>query len=366
MYMKNGVLVKGPPPKTLGTGPKVITHRAQKTIVAPSSRRLDALINGRARICVKRSLGGLGDIIMATPVSRGAKRKYPNCHVTYAVPADYAGGDLIALLENIPYIDEVIDYRLIDRDDFDAFTDITRVGLSDERSYTQPLNRIDLFAQACGVPLFGDSLPIYCMTEEEREWGKGFVEKHVSSSAPAGTIAIHLRSNDPKRTWPAHRVREFLSLARENGYHCFLFGWGDTADDWRIAGTTVAFDYKLRQAAAIMEHCDVLVCPDSCLLHLGGALNMRIVSLFGSMPLSCRINHYPNAIAVVNQQLSCIGCVYAGCTNNFYCMSSIFPQAVLAAVKQKLKDEFRIPGGPTDDPIHPGASKARHVKTFAI
>jgi ADP-heptose:LPS heptosyltransferase len=367
MFMKNGVWTKGPPPKTRLKGPKVITHRSQRSLVATSGGRLDALLKGNARICVFRSLGGLGDIIMATPIAKGAKRKFPKCHVTYAIPSDYANGDLLDLLLHIPYIDEIIDYKLVNRDDYDSFTNITRVGLDRERPYEHFPNRIDLFAQACAIPLYGDYTPLYTMLEEEDSWGKEFVKKHVGPRGAKGTIAIHLRSNDPKRTWPKNKVREFVNLARQRGYFSFLFGWGDDPNEWTLAGSTKVFDYKIRQAAAVMKNCDVLVCPDSSLLHLGGALNMKTVALFGSMPPDCRINRYPNAIAIVNQQISCLGCVYASCSNSYYCMSSLLPSAVLTAVERKIMDKvFYSPQESKEVDIQPEISAKRSIDTFAI
>lgn len=368
MWLKNGVLTKGPSPKSgSGQGPRIVSHRSQKTIVPPAARRLDSFANGDFRVCIKRSLGGLGDIIMATPIAKGAKRKWPNCHVTYAVPIDYANGDLVALLEHNPYIDEVIDYRLITRDHYDSFTDITTVGLSDEKPYTFPPNRIDLFARAAGFPLFQDFLPTYVVTEEEDKWGKEFVDKALNQRKVEGKIAVHVRSNDPKRTWPPNRLREFLHLAKQNNFACFLFGWGDSPNEWRLAGTTQVFDYKIRQAAAIIKHCDVVVVPDSSILHLAGALNKKIVSLFGSMPPSCRINHYPNAVAVVNQNLACLGCIYAACPNNTYCMSSITAEAVLSACRLKIQSPLVDPASIShDEMIRSGTPKVKKLSTFAI
>ncbi len=316
---------------------------------------------------VHNSLGGLGDIIMATPIARGAKRKYPGSHVTYAVPTDYAGGDLVALLEHNPFIDEIIDYSLVSRDDYDTFTDITRTGLSEEMTNKLPPNRIDLFANAAGIPLFGNFLPVYVMTEEERAWGEEYVKKATERKEYKGLISLHLGSRDPKRSWPHHRIREFIQIAKDAGYFTFLYEWGATADEWRFAGTNQVFDYGIRQAAAIIAATDLVVCPDSMILHLSGALNMRIVSLFGSMPPSCRINHYPNAVAVVNQQISCLGCIYGSCSNNFYCMSSLMPQSVLASVEQSMRRDIVEPSTKAiQEFIQPGVAIPKSIKTFTM
>lgn len=303
---------------------------------------------------------------MATPIARGVKRKFPKSHITYAIPTDYAEGNLMALLYNNPYIDEIIDYRLVIRDDYDSFTDITRTGLSEEKSFSKFPNRIDLFARACSIPLYNNYRPIYIATEEENSWGKDWVKRTLGERKPGALIGIHLRSNDPKRTWPAFRVREFVDLARKEGYFSLIFGWGDSADEWRLAGSEEVFGFGIREAAAILKQCDILVCPDSALLHLGGALNIKTVSLFGSMPPGSRINHYPNCIAVVNQQLSCLGCVYSKCENGYYCMSSLLPQAVLNAVERQLEAPIARDEIPERESSAKDGSFNKTINTFEI
>lgn len=348
MHNKNGILTRGAPPKNVGrqrgTSVKrpqeIIKHRPFATRAKSQAGNIDALLKGGTiSIAYGRTMGGLGDIIMMTPIARGAKKKYPNCHVTCFVDTESYNGDLANVLLYNPYIDEIVDYRTIRKDDYHIFSDITKAGLQFELPYTVFPNRIDLFARAAKIPLFGQPTPILVLSEAEEQFGRTFVDNNVGAAKPAGKIAVHIRSNDPKRTWPQANLLKFLNLAHQNNYHCFLFGWHDNPNEWNLPGVTQVFDYNIRHAAAILKECDVLVCPDSSMLHVGGALNMKMVTLFGSMPPACRINHYHNAIAIINQKIPCIGCVYSACNNRFYCMQSIFPEVVLKAVRQKLRDE---------------------------
>lgn len=369
MYMKGGIWVKGPPPRQgqpPKKAPKIIKHRSQQTPTMSRGSRMDALLAGEARICVYRNLGGLGDILMATPIAKGAKKKYPKCHVTYAVDTKYANGGLLALLENNPYIDEIIDYTLFKREDYDVYGDITRVGLPEEKPYTIPPNRIDLFAQSMGIPLFGDFLPTYIVTEEERQDAFKWMDRNLNGINCKALIAVHTRSNDPKRTWPKQNVMRFVDLARRSGYHCLIFGWGDPRDEWNLAGSTRVFDFPTRKAAAILDQCDVLVCPDSMMLHLGGALSMKMVSIFGAMPPACRINHYQNAVAVVNTQLACLGCIYSQCDKNFMCMQSVTEQQVLQSVEKQLESELKLPGESNKEITDTVSPIKRRVKSFQI
>ncbi len=55
------------------------------------------------------------------------------------------------------------------------------------------------------------------------------------------------------------------------------------------------------------EQIDVVVCPDSALLHLAGALNKKIVTIFGPIPPQSRINYYANATVLI-KRLPCQYC----------------------------------------------------------
>ncbi len=351
MYKKEGILVKGPPPANVGRQKGSSTKRRQEIVKhrpfvsrnRTQAGNIDELLKSGGkgvRICLQRTLGGLGDIIMTTPIARGAKRKYPNCHVTYSVDTKAYNGAYADVLLYNPYIDEIIDYTIARKDDYHIFSDVTRSGLEYELPYTIFPNRIDLFARSAKIPLFGQALPILVLTETEETFGKTFVQNAIHKKDPTALVAVQIRSNDPKRTWPKENLLAFLNLAYKEGLHVFLFGWGDSSTEWNLPGVTQVFEHPVRHAAAILKQCDVLVCPDSSMLHIGGALNMKMVSLFGSMPPASRINHYKNAIAVINQKIPCIGCVYSACNNRYYCMTSISPQSVIKAVYKKLSDSY--------------------------
>jgi heptosyltransferase-2 len=65
---------------------------------------------------------------------------------------------------------------------------------------------------------------------------------------------------------------------------------------------------SLTDTAALVQQMDVVICPDSSMLHVAGALNKKIVTIFGPIPPQSRINHYPNATAVF-LDLPCKNCV---------------------------------------------------------
>ena len=47
--------------------------------------RLDKLLRSASpKICIKRRLGGIGDVLMTTPLIKAMKMLIPQCHLIYA------------------------------------------------------------------------------------------------------------------------------------------------------------------------------------------------------------------------------------------------------------------------------------------
>jgi ADP-heptose:LPS heptosyltransferase len=53
-----------------------------------------------------------------------------------------------------------------------------------------------------------------------------------------------------------------------------------------------------RQSAAVAQTCDVIVAPDSALMHLAGTLGLPCVALFGPIPAALRTAYYPSVTAL--------------------------------------------------------------------
>ena len=67
-------------------------------------------------------------------------------------------------------------------------------------------------------------------------------------------------------------------------------------------------DLALPETAALVEQTDLVICPDSSMLHLAGALGKKIVTIFVPIPPMSRINHYYNTTAV-RVDMPCHPCV---------------------------------------------------------
>jgi heptosyltransferase-2 len=281
---------------------------------------------------------------MTTPLTKAIKTLIPHCHLVYATDLEYSQGALADIINHNPYVDELIPFNRIQESEYDYSVDVTATGLRREKSGVTPPNRIDMFAEEVGVDISADPLPIYVVQQEERERAKAELRELVELRRGQKLIAIQAKSNDARRTWPLdHMARLLTLLSAEERIQTLFFDWGDTTSRWSPPpGGRVhfLFNRNLADVAALMEQCDLVVCPDSALLHLAGALQKKIVAIFGPIPPVSRMNYYSNSTAVA-RQLPCQPCWYSPrCTRSgaakLECLTGISPESVLQAVKERL------------------------------
>lgn len=291
----------------------------------------------RAKVCIIRSVGGVGDIIMTTPIVRQLKEEFPECTMTYATDRHTTDEDVYyQLLKNASFVDNIVDARYVDRSKYDGVVDISSVCIRHENSNQSLLNRIDIFARACGVNHLKNPVPFYKVEDSERVCAQTTVGPFKAEGRK--TLLMHTASFDAKRTWNPKRQNEFLKLISEARPDIQVL----LSDFNRIISNKKQYPVQLvsgsiRDLAALINECDLFLGPDSGPMHLAGALKKRSIVLFGSIPPAARINYYKSHSAVVAEpKLNCLGCWYAACGINFKCMMDITAEQVLKKIQEIL------------------------------
>lgn len=342
--MKHGVLM--PRMKRSDAPARVVNARSKRRVEAPTVR-LDRLLKSSSpKICIKRRLGGIGDVLMSTPLLKAIKVAIPHCRLIYATDMKYSQGALADIIRHNPYVDELIPFHEANDATYDYAVDITATGLRRETPGSIPPNRIDMFAEAVGIDISADPVPIYIVEKKERKWA----EKFLSNVKGKKLIAIQTRSNDARRTWPQGHVSKLLELlAKEEDYHVLVFDWGDTVNKWKsheCKNIQLVADLELVKVASLIDQCDVVVCPDSGILHLAGALQKKIVTIFGPIPPESRVNYYANT-TVLTKRVPCQYCWYnPRCVKNdndqFRCLVGVSPEEVKAAIQRKIVEPYKM------------------------
>jgi len=230
---------------------------------------------------------GAGDVIMSTPAVREARRRLPGAKIAYAtLPAN------LELLEGIDFVDEKLDVHELDfiPGKYDLIVNWSRAveNYSLERNR---LPRIDSFAAHIGLGELADRRPEFHLAREDREFASEFL-----SGRGEKFVGYVMQAAAWNRTWPLWKVpqlceRIFRLLA---GYKVILVDAQDESgfdapNVINACGKTQSF----KQAAALLERCELVITQDTGMAHACGAMGVKTLVLAGSIPPDRRFSGHP-------------------------------------------------------------------------
>jgi len=340
------------------------------------------------RILIIR-LSSIGDIILATPVPRILKNKFPAAELDFIVKKQFA-----PLLQDNPYIDHILSLdtgngrselarlknQLLARN-YDLVVDIhnnfrshlLKTGLPGikvtykkyafrrfllvkfgwnlyrsvipvTRRYLDSLATFGISDDGLGPQLFIDPATLQRMDKLLQEKGLYTTRPVICMAPGAGYFT---------KRWP---VEYFTQLAerciKELNAQIVLLG---SAQDQQLtrqitvhladnAALDLAGSLEIMETAGVLNRADLVVSNDSGLMHLAAALKKKTVAVFGST--TRELGFFPdNPLARVmeNNALPCRPCSHIGrkkCPKqHFKCMRDILPDTVFQAVRELLRNE---------------------------
>lgn len=103
---------------------------------------------------------------------------------------------------------------------------------------------------------------------------------------------------------------------------------------------TLAGKTTLRQLAAVLKRCELLITNDNGAMHVGVAQDIPVVAVFGSTTLGLGYGPFTSRAVVVERPLECRPCGKHGHRDcplgHFNCMKQISAEDVLAAVEEQM------------------------------
>ena len=322
------------------------------------TRALSINPNADWKIVIWRPRGGIGDMLMLTPTFQALKRELPNSHITLVTSFEYLSGVLVDILDGNPYIDEIVDVRSWDHNNqADILINEADACVSEEIPGAFPPNRINMFASKAGVRI-EDEKVFYKVKPQELENAADFalqrrmhMRDHIFLYQPFASSI--------QRSPEIRQNKRILSKIHKRWPNSMILvpthatDWGGDVD-FNLIGCEQLKNYNIRLLASIMyETVDVVICPDSSLLHLAGALEKPTVALFGPTPSQCRIDHYPKVIGIDAGKGICKGrwpCWYSQCQFGKICWKSLEDDVIINAIERALKGDFTT-AGPKKGPI---------------
>jgi heptosyltransferase II len=330
-------------------------------------------------------LSALGDTVMMIPILRQLRKDLPGTEI-YMLTTKLNSG----VVKNCPYIDKLLLLDLynpfkflkgifeLHRIEFDYIIDFEqRIRISGLISYflkapqkigfktpgfhrhflytNTIVHRFDCHQFDCMAELVKDIIgPVndrsieFWITDSDLKSADAFLQRNGLQNKPLvvlhpGCGAEYL-SGARAREWPLEnyaKLGDFLSQA--HGMTVFISGsLSEQAKAEKVqsmmSARTIMLVGKadLGQLAAILKRSRLLVCADTGIMHLGAAVGVKTVALFGpNTPLRCQplSGHF----VTVKSDLPCMPCVVFGSDkpgcSSFNCMRSL----TFESVKQKIQ-----------------------------
>jgi heptosyltransferase II len=134
-----------------------------------------------------------------------------------------------------------------------------------------------------------EARPFIHLTDDDRRFAEEFIQAHGCSGAVIG-IQPGTSAAMRWKQWPIDRYREVVErlLVEQHGAHIILFGAPNEremieamADGLGSRVCIAAGRTTVKQVAALIERCAVLVCNDSGLMHTAVAVSTPVVAIYG-------------------------------------------------------------------------------------
>lgn len=317
--------------------------------------------------------GGVGDLVVFTPVLRALKEKY-RCYITFLTPRNYE------ILSGLPYIDEIIflkrgiflgRYRCIHKlakQDIIIFSDwepqlllmafflkvpyiagVSREGhkfsnlldkkilpdIYDSKKYMARIHA-DVIEDALGIDLEGEMENTDVAIPGKDD--KATVDRMLAGMGiqPEDKyILLSPFTGLPEKNWSVEKARNFVTLAEKKyDLPIIVIGTGEYLEEARmISKRCLAGETTLLQLVELIKRAECLVASDSGPMHIAGAVGTPVVALFGlDLPLRWAPKHNCRSVYL---NCKCSPCSYdeaRQCKNKVECMRNISVEMVMKAM----------------------------------
>jgi hypothetical protein len=154
----------------------------------------------------------------------------------------------------------------------------------------------------------------------------------------AGAVGFAPEAGHPSREWPAQYSTTLAEHLK--GSPLVLLGTSPTPP--LACALDTRGRLKLEELLGLLQVLRLLICMDSGMLHLGAALGVPTVCVFGGITPEFRIQESQRVLAL-QAELDCCPCdKRETCDGRFDCIKTVTPRAVLDAVEDCLASTARI------------------------
>ncbi len=224
------------------------------------------------KICILRSCGGYGDILVSRMIFEDLKKKYPQFHITYAVPEPY-----LQILKDHPYIDNVIDLKEFDKKKYNAFFNITHNCLRYEVSKAKECdkNRSDIWAESFGLELENHNMHLPKL-DKNKNHIMSQLKKHGYKDGQKIIVFTPYSAVPTRHLITQHRQIIEKILIQTDAF-CFCLHSAPVLEHPTIP---FVIGKNLIEAMSYIYFSDLVISTDTGHLHCAGGYNKNILGFF--------------------------------------------------------------------------------------
>jgi heptosyltransferase-2 len=193
--------------------------------------------------------------------------------------------------------------------------------------------------QLLGIAIPVDEPQCLCCSEEELSWADQQLGEGTWLAINPGAAY-----GSAKRWLPERFSQVADSLAQTNDFNVLLIGGSNERDLGREIEETMQREAlnmvgatSVRQMVALLSRCTLMITNDSGPMHVGAALGVPIVAIFGSTD---HTTTYPYGVRhkIVRKDFDCAPCLKRICPIDHRCMRAVEAADVITAAQQLLAE----------------------------
>lgn len=300
--------------------------------------------------------GGAGDILVLTAVLQSFHDLHPDTGITVACIPAFA-----PMLADLPFVRAIAYPVPVEV----AYTFPVVVPLENviEDSTDPNVDSIDVLAAACGLESseLTQPVPVFRLSDEERAAALARFPRDPRERR----IGLQQAASADCRTYPFALISRVIASLIQEGWTVYRFGapgqfeHGKSPHAQFVDLTQTEPELSFRESAAVMTTCDVMLTPDSSMVHIAGTLGIPTVALYGPFHWKQRVKRY-KSVHAIQGTAACAPCnhherggirwpIDGPCFQSNYChaLSQIAPSRIISKIKDARYSSTWLPGLPS-------------------
>lgn len=246
------------------------------------------------KICILRKTGGYGDLLVARMMFQDIKQIDSELEITFAVPNIYK-----QVVQNHPFIDNVVDCTKINDEDFLALYNITNICSAYEALHGKNTNknRSDIWADHIGIKLKNHNMFLPKYTEYEDKIKSYFKKQGYQEGQKI--IAFAPNSAVPIRNLNDNIIKYILEKLYREDIFVFII---NSLPLLNYSNIPFCRGSNFNEAMALVDICDAVISTDTGTLHCACGYKKPTIGIFNYVNGQVVGKYYDNLIIIQKNQ----------------------------------------------------------------